>query len=74
MSFWIFPLASIAYCPAAIIHDGSHTSSGPVTVAPAIVSGDALANSGADPTSPITADFTTMIGWGPVLNSKVSTP
>src|SRR5437763_558125 len=75
MHFWVLPLASITrlpttsavsadHCGAAITSQaGSHSGKAPET-----------ANRGADPTSPIIAELTTLIGTGPRLNSKTSTP
>jgi hypothetical protein len=75
VTFCVFPLLSTIKLPivstvdavhcgeACTSHDGSHKGSAPAT-----------AKSGADPTSPMTAELTTWIGTGPTLYSKTSTP
>ena len=60
---WMLPLGSTTCWPAAMTLLGCHIAGAPMA-----------AHSGAEPTRPITADLTTVIGTGPVETSIVSIP
>src|ERR1700686_105723 len=60
---WMLPLGSTTCWPAAVTLLGCHIAGAPIA-----------AHSGAEPTRPITADLTTVIGTGPVEVSIVSIP
>ena len=61
--WWMLPLGSTTWRPAATTQLGCHIAGAPMA-----------AHSGAEPTRPITDDLTTVIGTGPVEVSIVSIP